>query len=128
MKFQTDRSRAAGLGSAKEGTDHWWMQRVTAAGLVILGLWFLAALTFLPDFSHASVAAWAARPANGIMLSLLIVTLAWHSRLGVQVVIEDYVHAPVLKVFSLVLNKFAHVFLLAAALYAIVRVGLEGGP
>ena len=126
MNLRTPLGRALGSGSAKEGTEHWWMQRVTAAGLIILGTWFLLALLRLPDFSHAGVVLWASRPINGIMLLLLCGALAWHSKLGVQVVIEDYVHAPFLKLTSLILNKFVHVFVLAAAVYAILKIALRG--
>ena len=125
MNLRTPLGRVLGSGSAKDGTEHWWMQRVTAVGLVLLGSWFLLALLRLPDLGYTAVVAWASRPLNGIMLLLLCTALAWHSKLGVQVVIEDYVHAPALKVTSLILNKFAHVFLLAASIYAILKIALR---
>ena len=68
--------------------------------------------------------AWVANPINAVMLLLLSITLTWHSMLGVQVVIEDYVHGPALKVVSLLLSKFAHVFLGFAAVFAILKVSL----
>ena len=111
-----------GSGSAKEGTDHWWAQRVTAVGLVILGIWFLLAVLALDGFDQATIRAWIGRPANGVLLSLTGMTLAYHSSLGVQVVIEDYVHGPFLKVASLVLNRFAHVVVAAAALFAVLKI------
>jgi len=126
MSLRSPLGRVLGSGSAKDGTGHWWLQRVTAAGLVILGTWFVVAVTMIPGATHAQIIAWAGRPLNGIMLLLLCVTLAWHSKLGIQVVIEDYVHGPVLKVLSLVLNKFVHVFLVAAAVYAVLTIGLRG--
>ena len=70
---------------------------------------------------------WAGRPFNGVMLLLLSVTLAWHSAIGVQVVLEDYVHGPFIKVVSLMLNKFAHVFLAIAAVVAVLKLALGGG-
>jgi succinate dehydrogenase / fumarate reductase membrane anchor subunit len=115
-----------GSGSAKEGTEHWWQQRVTAVALLILGLWFAIAIAGLDSFDQAAVAAWVASPFNAIMLLLLAVTLAWHSLLGIQVVVEDYVHGPALKVLSIVLNKFVHVFLAIAAAFAILKVFLGG--
>lgn len=126
MSLQSPLSRVLGSGSAKEGTEHWWQQRVTAVALLILGLWFAIAIVGLDSFDRVAVAAWAASPFNAIMLLLLAVTLAWHSLLGIQVVVEDYVHGPALKVFSIVLNKFVHVFLAIAAAFAILKVFLGG--
>lgn len=127
MSLRTPLSRVLGSGSAKEGTDHWWIQRVTAVGLVVLGLWFLFALSSVGGADHGAVREWIGRPWNGVLLLLLAVTLAYHSALGVQVVIEDYVHGPFLKVASLVLNKFAHVVVAAAAAFAVLRVAFGSG-
>ena len=126
MSLRSPLSRVLGSGSAKEGTEHWWQQRVTAVALLILGLWFAIAIAGLDSFDRVAVAAWVASPFNAIMLLLLAVTLAWHSLLGIQVVVEDYVHGPALKVFSIVLNKFVHVFLAIAAAFAILKVFLGG--
>ena len=126
MSLRSPLSRVLGSGSAKEGTEHWWQQRVTAVALLILGLWFAIAIAGLDSFDQAAVAAWVASPFNAIMLLLLAVTLAWHSLLGLQVVVEDYVHGPALKVLSIVLNKFVHVFLAIAAAFAILKVFLGG--
>jgi succinate dehydrogenase / fumarate reductase membrane anchor subunit len=101
-----------GSGSAREGTGHFWQQRLSAAALVLLGLWFVFSLP-----------RWIATPWNGIPLLLLVLTLGWHSSLGVQVVIEDYVHGPFIKLLSLILCKFVHVVAVAAAAYAILDVG-----
>ena len=125
MNLRSPLSRALGSGSAKHGTDHWWMQRVTAAALVILGVWFLAAISSLPGLAHADMVLWVGRPLNSIMLVLFCVMLAWHSQLGIQVVVEDYVHGPALKVVSLILNRFAHVFLVAAAIFAILNLAFR---
>lgn len=126
MSLRSPLSRVLGSGSAKEGTDHWWAQRVTAIALVILGLWFLLSVRGLDSYSEASLVNWMADPMNAVMLLLLTVILVWHSLLGVQVVIEDYVHGPAVKLVSLLLSKFAHVFLGLAAVFAILRVSLGG--
>jgi succinate dehydrogenase / fumarate reductase membrane anchor subunit len=115
-----------GSGSAKEGTDHWWAQRLTAVALLILGLWFFVSVSVLGEFTHANLHAWAGRPFNNVMLLLLALTLAWHSVLGIQVVIEDYVHGPFIKVISLIFNKFVHVFLVIAAIFAILKIAFGG--
>lgn len=115
-----------GSGSAKEGTEHWWAQRVTAVALLILGSWFLYSLTRLDSFAHAAMLDWAGHPFNSVMLLLLSVTLAWHSALGVQVVLEDYVHGAFIKVVSLLLNRFAHVILAIVAVVAVLKIALDG--
>ena len=102
------------------------MQRVTAIALLILGAWFLISLGALGTYSESDIYAWAASPFNGIMLLLTSITLAWHSMLGVQIVIEDYVHGPGLKVVSIIVSKFVHVFLGVAAVLAILKVVLGG--
>jgi succinate dehydrogenase / fumarate reductase membrane anchor subunit len=111
-----------GSGSAKEGTGHWWAQRVTAAALIILGGWFLLALTHSTVMDYSAINHWIARPWNSIMLLLLGVTLAYHSNLGLQVVIEDYVHGPFVKIVSLTLNKFFHAAIAMAAIFAVLKI------
>ena len=124
MSLQAPLGKVLGLGTAKEGTEHWWAQRVSAVALVLLGLWLTVALLLLPGFEYAVVAAFVAHPLNAVLLTLTCATLAYHSYLGVQVVIEDYVHAPGLKVTSLLLSRFAHVFVAVASIYAVLKVGL----
>ncbi len=126
MSLRSPLSRVLGSGSAKEGTDHWWMQRVTAIALLILGLWFLISIASLEGYSETDMHTWVASPFNAIMLLLMSITLAWHSTLGIQIVIEDYVHGPGLKVVSIILSKFVHVFLCVAAVVAILKVLLGG--
>jgi len=124
MSLRSPLSRVLGSGSAKEGTHHWWLQRVTAVGLVLLGAWFLLSFAALDDYTQAALAGWAAQPMNAVLLLLAGVTLAWHSALGVQVVIEDYVHGPFLKVTALVLSRFIHIFLALAAVLAVLKIAL----
>ena len=125
MSLRSPLSRVLGSGSAKEGTDHWWLQRVTAVALLILGFWFLVSIRG-GTYTETDMIGWVANPINAVMLLLLAVTLTWHSMIGVQVVIEDYVHGPAIKVVSLMLNKFAHVFFGIAAVFAILTVSLGG--
>lgn len=122
MSLRTPLGRVLGYGSAKEGTDHWWLQRTTAVALVFLGLWCLLSLAAVASFDHATVIAWMARPLNSVALLLFSLVLAYHSSLGIQVVIEDYVHGPFVKVAALVLNKFAHVAAAAAASLALLKI------
>ena len=124
MSVGSSLPQVPGSESAEGGTKHWWAQRVTAVALLILGGWFLYSIMQLDSFAHSALLAWAGRPFNSIMLLLLSVTLAWHSALGVQVVLEDYVHGSMIKVASLLLNRFAHAFLAIAAAVVIVRIAL----
>jgi succinate dehydrogenase / fumarate reductase membrane anchor subunit len=114
-------NRVLGLGSAKGGTEHWWVQRLTAVALVPLGLWLLISLATLETSSYAAVVEWMQRPMTGIMLLLTVLVVVYHSYLGVQVVVEDYVGGRA-KVVTLVLSTFAHVFICVAAVYSILRV------
>jgi len=116
--------KVLGLGTAKDGTEHWWGQRVSAVALVLLGVWFTMAVALFEDFAHATVVAFIAAPMNSVLLALLCATLAYHSYLGVQVVIEDYVHGPALKVVSLIASRFAHIVVAVASIYAVLKIGL----
>ena len=127
MSLKSPLANVLGSGSAKDGTDHWWAQRVSAVALLLLGLWFAVSLVSLESFAFDVVLDWAARPFNSVMLLSLTLTLAWHSSLGIQVVIEDYVHGPALKILSLITNKLLHIFLAIAGAYAIVNLALGGG-
>jgi succinate dehydrogenase / fumarate reductase, membrane anchor subunit len=115
-----------GRGAAGEGVAHWWAQRVSALLLVPLSVWFVVALVGLPLNDYAAVSIWIASGWNPVWLALLLLALCWHSRLGVQVVIEDYVHVPSLKLAGLLFNSAAHLLLLAGGLYALLRLVSRG--
>jgi len=120
MSLQTPLGKILGHGSAKDGTHHWWSQRMTAVALVPLGLWFVIAILGMDSFAHVDIALWLGQPVNAILLILLLVALLQHSQLGLQVVVEDYVHTDWLKVATLMIFKFAHVALGVAATYSII--------
>lgn len=124
MSLRTPLGNVLGLGSANDGTGHFWGQRLSGIALAMLGLWFMWCIAVTPNFSHAVVVAEIERPVNAILLMLLCVTVAYHSCLGVQVVIEDYVHKHGLKLFSLIVSRFAHTSLAVAAIYSILKIGL----
>lgn len=120
-------SRVLGRGSAHEGAHHWRAQRLTALGLLLLGPWLLISLVLLPDLQYDTLRAWTSSLANAALLALLVLTGCWHSQLGVQVVIEDYVKgAP--RIASLIASAFLHVLLAALGLLAIVRLALGPAP
>lgn len=125
MSLRSPLGKVLGLGSAKDGTSHWWGQRLSAVALLLLGLWFAFVLATMSGFSHAEVIAFAGKPVNGVLLLLLTVSLAYHSYLGLQVVIEDYVHSAGIKVTALIASRFAHIFLAVAAVFAILKIGFS---
>jgi succinate dehydrogenase / fumarate reductase membrane anchor subunit len=124
MSLRTPLGQVLGRGSAKDGTAHFFGQRVSGIGMLLLGLWFAFSLATLPGFEHADAVEFIGAPINGVLLLLLVVTLAYHSYLGIQVVVEDYVHGHGLKLASLIISRFAHSFLAVAAIYAIIKIGL----
>lgn len=127
MSLRSPISRVTGLGTAKEGASHWWSQRVTSVALLLLGLWFVATLVRMPTFSYQFVVTWIGMPLNAVLLLLLIGTLVYHSLLGVQVVVEDYVHHHALKIATMLLLTFAHVAVAALAIFAVLRIAF-GAP
>ena len=123
VSLRTPLGRVLGLGSAKDGTEHFIAQRISAVAIVLLGLWFAWSLLTIESYAYLDVMRFVASPFNGVLLSLLVLTLAYHSWLGVQVVIEDYVHGHGSKLLLLIASRFAHVFLAIASVYAILRIG-----
>ncbi len=109
--------------SSNHGSGHWWAQRLTAVALIFLGLWFLISLLLLEDLQFNAVSTWLGKPLSSMLMVLTFATLVYHSRLGVQVVIEDYVHGPAITVFSLRTNMLAHILLAVAGIYAVLRIG-----
>lgn len=122
MSLRSPVGRVLGLGSAGEGVGHWWTQRVSSVALVLLGLWFVFVLIRLPDLGYQTVTAWMASPANAVLLSLLVGTTVYHSLLGVQVVVEDYVSHHGAKIATMLLLQFVHFVLGALGIFSVLRV------
>ncbi len=122
MSLRSPLRRVLGLGSAKDGTGHWWAQRVSAVALVPLALWFLFALLALPALDYPVMHTWLARPTNAMLTVLLLAALGQHAYLGLTVVVEDYVHSSGLRILSLLLLRFAFVLTGAAGLFAVLHV------
>ncbi len=121
MSLKSPLGRVLGLG-AGGGSHHWWLQRVSAVALVPLGAWFVVALALLPDGSYFTVRAWLAQPLHAVLMALLVLAAAYHSWLGVTVIIEDYVPHQARKLAALLVTQFLHVVVGAAALFAVLKV------
>ena len=122
--YRTPLSRARRLGSAKSGTGHFWWQRVTAVVLALLVPWLVGLLVSLVGADLGRVYEVFSRPYNTILMALFAIVLFWHAKLGVQVVIEDYVHNRAVELTLLVLNILLCVLGALASLYAIARIAL----
>ncbi len=125
MSLRSPLGKVLGRGSAGEGVGHWWVQRVTAVALVPLTTWFAWSLLTLRLQSYDEVRGWLGQPWVAVLTILLALTLAWHSKLGVQVVIEDYVHGKGAKTTLLLLSTFVHVAAAVAAVFAILVLALS---
>ncbi len=125
MRLHSPLARVLGSGAAGEGTGHFVAQRISSVALLLLGIWFLYRLFSLESFAFLDVQRFVADPMNAVLLMLLTVSMAHHSWLGIQVIIEDYVHEPLVKILSLIASRFLHAFVAVAALYSIVSIGLN---
>lgn len=114
--------RARGLGSAKLGTRNWWMQRVTAVALLPLAIWFIVEMVAHLGADHGAISAWLAAPLPAVLMILFVVAMFYHAQLGLQVIIEDYVHAECAKIVLLLTVKLAAIAFAVAAIFAIFKV------
>jgi len=120
--MRTPLNKVRGLGSAKEGADHFWRQRVTALANVPLTLFLVGTLIFMAGEDYYAVAGYLASPFVAIPMLLLILSVTVHMRLGMQVIIEDYVHSEGRKILCIILNTFFAVFIGLSCIYAILKL------
>jgi succinate dehydrogenase / fumarate reductase membrane anchor subunit len=125
MELRSSLGRARGLGSAKEGVAHWWAQRVTAIALVPLSIWFVCAAISLLGADHATFQTWIAQFGNALLMILTVLALFYHALLGMQVVIEDYVHGEGARIATLLIVKFVLLALAASCVLAVILVALR---
>jgi len=124
--LRSEISRVRGLGSAKEGVQHWWMQRLTAIALIPLGIWLVASLVWLAGEDHAAIALWLGAPFTLGALSMTLIIAFYHAVLGLQVVIEDYVHVKAAKFTLIILIQFAAVAFTVTAIVALIYGAFAG--
>jgi succinate dehydrogenase / fumarate reductase membrane anchor subunit len=116
----------SGLGSAKGGAHHWWLQRLTSIALVPLSIWFTVSMLSLPSLDHVTVVSWMAQSWTALLLIVLVLVATYHSQLGVRVVVEDYVHNNGMKTLTFVILTFAHALVAVAGVFAILKVAFGG--
>jgi succinate dehydrogenase / fumarate reductase membrane anchor subunit len=126
MRMETPISRARGLGSARSGAHHWWLERLTSVSTLLLFVWFFASLLRLPSLGHEAVTQWLGSPLAAVPMLLLIVSTFWHLKLGLQVAIDDYVHGEGSRLFSIVLLNFFTIAGAALAFFAVLKIAFGG--
>ncbi len=119
--FRSPLGQVRNLGSARDGTHHFIVQRLTAIALIPLIFWFVCCLTYMATSTHAEVVKWMSDPAHTVLFTLLILVLIHHTHLGLQMVVEDYIHTPVTKALIMVSMKFFMITLTIASVIAIFR-------
>ena len=119
MGSGTEIGKVRGLGSARHGGQHWLNQRTTAVGNLLLTIWLVVSLIMMPNFEQATLALWLAQPLVAVPMVLMLVSIFWHARLGLQVLVEDYVHDDPLKFGAITLLNF---YVVASVVFGIVTV------
>ncbi len=122
MELRSQLARVRGLGASHEGAHHFWVQRVSGIALIPLVIWFVFSATGIIGADIVTFKAWVGAHYNPLLLILLILTMFHHAQLGLQVIIEDYVHGEAAKLISIILIKFAAVLIGGSAIFAVIRL------
>lgn len=122
MDYRTPLAKVLGLGSAKSGTEHWWMQRITAIILIPLTFWVVAFIKQLGHADHQQISTWLTKPFNSLFAISFIIVAFYHASLGLQVVIEDYVHTTKYKIACIWLMKLSFLFMGLTAILSVLRI------
>jgi len=128
MSTETPIAQARGLGSAQAGAHHWLLERLTSIATLLLFVWLIVSLVRLPSLDYRGVTEWLATPLAAVPMLLLIVSTFWHLKLGLQVVIEDYVHDEGNHFFAILLVNFLSILGAAFAIFAVLKIALGGTP
>ena len=124
MSIRTPLGFVRGLGSAKDGTHHWWMQRVTSVILIPLVLWFVISLLSISRVDYAAFQHWMSHPVNAGLMIALLATLFYHANLGMQVIYEDYVRPESKKLIAILATQFVLFVLGAISIVAVLKIAL----
>ena len=120
--LETPLARARGLGSAREGAEHWWHERLSSVALLLLFVWLIVSLLRLPALDHRGVTEWLRDPLAAVPMLLLVAATFWHLKMGLQVIVEDYVHDEGNRFLAILLLTFAAFAGAAFALFAVLRI------
>ncbi|HEY0130959.1 MAG TPA: succinate dehydrogenase, hydrophobic membrane anchor protein [Allosphingosinicella sp.] len=127
--LETPLARARGLGSAREGAEHWWNERASSVAVLLLFVWLIVSLLRLPSLDHRGVTEWLRDPLAAVPMLLLIAATFWHLHMGLKVIVEDYVHDEGNKFLSILLLNFAAVGAAAFAIFAVLKIAFaQSGP
>ena len=126
IRMETPLGRVRGLGAAGEGAEHWWHERLSSIAALLLYVWLIVSLLRLPALDYATLSQWLAQPFAAVPMLLLVATSFWHAKMGLQVVVEDYVHEEGGKFFWIVLINFAAILAAALAMFAVLKVAFLG--
>lgn len=124
--MKTPLAKVRGLGSAKDGTHHWWLQRVTAIANIPLVIFMVISFVGNVGKSHAEWVAWLKQPLASVLVILFVANFVYHMRLGLQVIVEDYVHDNGTKIASMLVITFACVLIAALSIFSVLRIAFGG--
>lgn len=124
MSLRSPLGKVRGLGSAKNGTHHWWMQKVTAVALIPLTVWFVSSVVQMTQADYGAVVKWMSSPVVAVLMMLFIITGIYHLKLGLQVIIEDYIHSEGQKVALQMFVTFGCVLIGMLAIFSILKIAL----
>jgi succinate dehydrogenase / fumarate reductase membrane anchor subunit len=127
MRLETPIARVRGLGSARSGARHWWLERLTSVATLILFVWLIVSLLRLPALDHKGVTTWLESPLAAVPMLLLILSTFWHLKLGLQVILEDYVHEDGTKLFWIAVLNFFAIAGAALAIFAVLQIAFGAG-
>ena len=127
MTMETPLRQARGLGSARTGAHHWWLERLSAVATLVLLIWFLVSLWRLPAYDHGTIIQWLGDPLAAVPMILLVLSTFWHARMGLIVIIEDYEHGG-RRLLLVVLVNFLAILGAALAIFAVLKIAFVGTP